>query len=196
MDNKAVRITMVGMGLFAAVCGGAAVAPFAWLHWNDTWARWAEVPEERAIYEALPAEPSPGDLADPVVRGMYWTGLRGQSDLLQPAEWAAGDLAAWLTHRHELAAKPERIELLGAVRLEGVGEHDTYYVFSFHGPPGHWAGEEAMVGISGPWGNEGARWPTNPWSELTPGDLTAGADLAMALHAETYGEQPSGWSRP
>ncbi len=195
MENKALKVAMVGLGFFALLCGGAAVAPFALLHWNDTWGRWDEVPEELAAYEALSSTPTASELEDPVVRGMLRSLRReAPSELFTPAEWAEGDLAVWLTHPHELAARPERIELLGSVVLEGVGEHDTYYVFSFHGPPGHWAGEGAMVGISGPWTDDAVLDPGNPWSELEPGDISTGGQMAMRLHAESYGEQATGWA--
>lgn len=87
---------------------------------------------------------------------------------------AAAKLAYWMMHPNELQDPPDEMELVEVVTREIDAQSCRFYVFKYRMPPGHWAGEDWLLGYAGPFvANE------PPYSDL-PG--------AFSNSWEKYGE--------
>lgn len=64
---------------------------------------------------------------------------------------AEARLAYWMMHPNELQAAPEAIELVETVCQRIENENCRFHVFKFRMPKGHWAGEEWLLGVAGPY---------------------------------------------
>ena len=63
------------------------------------------------------------------------------------AEWV---LAYWLMHPNELQDPPEAMELVEIITRPFNGRDVDFFTFRYRMPPGHWAGTEWLLGLSGP----------------------------------------------
>lgn len=73
-----------------------------------------------------------------------------------PAEYstwesqAEGILAEWMMHPNELQAPPATMECLKRVDREIGDLQATFIVLAYAMPAGHWAGDDHLMGLSGP----------------------------------------------
>jgi hypothetical protein len=63
---------------------------------------------------------------------------------------AAALLTHWMLHPHELQAPPETMQLVTTLQRRLGRKTGEFYVFRYRMAPGHWAGEEWLLGIAGP----------------------------------------------
>jgi hypothetical protein len=63
---------------------------------------------------------------------------------------AAALLTHWMLHPHELQAAPETMELVTTLQRRLGRKTGEFCVFRYRMAPGHWAGEEWLLGIAGP----------------------------------------------
>jgi hypothetical protein len=95
----------------------------------------------------------------PQLRYMLYALLKkfGRSELF-PREYlgeeAQGEakLAQWMMHPNELQDAPKEIELLEMVSRSIQGEECAFYVYRYRMAQGHWAGEDWLLGLCGPFG--------------------------------------------
>jgi hypothetical protein len=59
-------------------------------------------------------------------------------------------LAYWMMHPNELQDPPEQIELIETCPREIDGKESDFLVFRYKMEHGHWAGDEWLLGLSGP----------------------------------------------
>lgn len=73
------------------------------------------------------------------------------SHYLSAPSQAEAVLAYWLLHPNELAAVPETIEQVEAVRRNLEGVDAAFHVLRFRMPQGHWAAKDDwLLGVAGP----------------------------------------------
>lgn len=64
---------------------------------------------------------------------------------------AESKLVHWMMHPNELEAAPQTTELVETV-VRNIDDQDCrFYVFRYRMPAGHWAGEDWLLGLSGPY---------------------------------------------
>lgn len=64
---------------------------------------------------------------------------------------AEARLAYWMMHPNELQDAPEQIELVETVTRAIDDRPGRFYVFRYLMPNGHWAGQEWLLGLAGPY---------------------------------------------
>jgi hypothetical protein len=72
------------------------------------------------------------------------------NDFLSPQAQGEAKLANWLMHPHEMRDAPKEIELVEEMNRCVEGEECTFFVYHFRMAEKHWAGEDWMLGLSGP----------------------------------------------
>lgn len=72
------------------------------------------------------------------------------SDLRVPAAQACGLLAYWMMHPNELGDAPESIEVEREFERSIDQRPAHFFVLAYRMPPGHWAGQDPLLGIAGP----------------------------------------------
>ncbi|QEF98034.1 hypothetical protein Mal15_20810 [Stieleria maiorica] len=60
-------------------------------------------------------------------------------------------LAYWMMHPNELQEAPDEIELVETVTRTIGNESCRFHVFKFTMPDGHWAGDDWLLGLAGPY---------------------------------------------
>jgi hypothetical protein len=116
---------------------------------------------------------SPGDVqaiaAAPQVRPLLYQMLSHFDALhLFPPEYlnaerqADSQLAYWIMHPNELQEAPSEMETAAVVDRQLDGRPVQFYVLRYRMREGHWAGEDWLLGVAGPF-REGAE----PYSEAT-----------------------------
>jgi hypothetical protein len=95
--------------------------------------------------------------AKPHVRPMLYAALKHFERLdLFPNEHldieaqGAAELAYWMMHPNELEAPPAQIELIDTCCRGIDGQQAEFMVFRYKMPDGHWAGDDWLLGLSGP----------------------------------------------
>jgi hypothetical protein len=63
---------------------------------------------------------------------------------------AEANLVYWMMHPNELQDSPEQIELIESVTRKIEGGICRFYVFRYKMPESHWAGNDWLLGLSGP----------------------------------------------
>ena len=63
---------------------------------------------------------------------------------------AESALVYWMMHPNELQDAPEEIEFAETVVRDIDGQACRFHVFRYKMPNGHWAGDEWLLGLSGP----------------------------------------------
>jgi hypothetical protein len=63
---------------------------------------------------------------------------------------AEGLLAQWMMHPNELEAAPARMECVARVVRDIGGREGTFVVVKYKMAAGHWAGEDWILGLAGP----------------------------------------------
>lgn len=116
------------------------------------------VGEKLARGEEVSAEEVAALVGRPELRRLLYAMLKHFERLeLFPAEHVAAqreaeaELAYWMMHPNELQDPPEKIELVESLARELDGEEGRFFVFRYRMPPGHWAGEEWLLGVAGPY---------------------------------------------
>jgi len=59
-------------------------------------------------------------------------------------------LTHWMLHPHELQAAPESIEPLATLTRAVAGRPGEFRVYRYRMPAGHWAGQQWLLGLAGP----------------------------------------------
>ena len=60
-------------------------------------------------------------------------------------------LAYWMMHPNKVQDAPDEMKLVETVTRTIDNEHCRFYVFKFTMPNGHWAGDDWLLGLAGPY---------------------------------------------
>lgn len=64
---------------------------------------------------------------------------------------AESRLVYWMLHPNELQSAPQDIELTETVTRKFDGRASRFHVFRYRMPEGHWAGQDWLLGLAGPY---------------------------------------------
>lgn len=139
-------------------------------------------PLGRRLEQKLPLDPAEvrALAAAPGTRGMLYQALEqfGRLDDF-PQEFktrqahAEALLVYWMMHPNELQDPPATIELVEAVNRRLNQREAEFLVFRYRMPEGHWAGNEWILGLSGPF------FPGDqPYSDSSAGSFSVATDRA------------------
>jgi hypothetical protein len=186
--------------LWLYIVGGIAVLLLAFLWWRFTSvARGARQRDEKIfplldpLGEMLAAGNEPGrweidKLAkDPVTRSFLYEMLKHFERLdLFPEHYrselaqAEANLVYWMLHPNELQEAPQAIDLVETVTRDIEDQTCRFYVFRYQMPHGHWAGEDWLLGLAGPYVDNTPPYAglagafsrcTDKYGEVQPGEL-------------------------
>lgn len=94
---------------------------------------------------------------NPAIRGFLYETLKHFERLeLFPGEYrsetaqAEAALVYWMMHPNELQDAPQEIEPIETVTRDFDDQASRFYVFRYRMPEGHWAGEDWLLGLAGP----------------------------------------------
>jgi len=104
---------------------------------------------------------------------------------LFPAEYrseiaqAEAKLVYWMMHPNELQDAPHETELAETITRQVEGESCRFHVFRYRMPNGHWAGDDWLLGLAGPFidnnppysGVAGAFSRCDKYGEVQPAEL-------------------------